>query len=139
MTHPFPDLPAAGPPPRARGWRPGPVFWAIAAGAALRLVLIAVVPLSMDEAYHVDWARHLQPGYFDHPPAVAWLMALPVRLCGTSTLALRLPALALQTLALAKTTPNVVFTTEPRPPIKLVPPITTAAMACNSKPVPDNS
>ncbi len=97
---PFPELPAAAPAAAARR-RPGPVFWAIAAGTALRAVLAAVFPLIMDEAYHVDWARHLQPGYLDHPPAVAWLMALPVRFCGTSTLCLRLPALVLQTLALA--------------------------------------
>jgi 4-amino-4-deoxy-L-arabinose transferase-like glycosyltransferase len=77
------------------------VFWAIAAGVALRAVLAAALPLTMDEAYHVDWARHLQPGYLDHPPAVAWLMALPVRLCGASTLALRAPAILLQALALA--------------------------------------
>ena len=24
-----------------------------------------------DEAYYVDWARHLSAGYVDHPPAVA--------------------------------------------------------------------
>src|SRR5512141_812193 len=97
---PFPALPATGPGPKPR-WRPGPVFWAVAAGTAVRLALAAAVPLAMDEAYHVDWARHLQPGYLDHPPAVAWLMALPVRLCGTSTLCLRLPALVLQVVALA--------------------------------------
>lgn len=97
----FPDLPAPVPGARAGPWRPGPVFWAIAAGTVLRAVLAAVVPLTMDEAYHVDWARHLQPGYVDHPPAVAWLMAIPVRLLGGSTLAVRLPALALLALALA--------------------------------------
>jgi 4-amino-4-deoxy-L-arabinose transferase-like glycosyltransferase len=101
VNAPLPDLPAAGPGSLPARWRPGPVFWIIAAGATLRLVLAAAVPLTMDEAYHVDWARHLQPGYLDHPPAVAWLMALPVRFCGTSTLALRLPAIVLQTLALA--------------------------------------
>jgi 4-amino-4-deoxy-L-arabinose transferase-like glycosyltransferase len=98
---PFPDLPGDAPGVPAARWRPGPVFWIIAAGTLLRAVLAAAVPLTMDEAYHVDWARHLQPGYLDHPPAVAWLMALPVRFCGTSTLCLRLPALVLQTVAVA--------------------------------------
>ncbi len=33
-------------------------------------------------------------------------------------------------------TPKKVLTTEPRPPIRLVPPITTAAITCSSAPVP---
>lgn len=94
---PSPALPRA--PVAAR--RIGPVGWAILIGTALRLVLIAVVPLTNDEAYYVDWARHLQPGYLDHPPAVAWLMALPLRALGATPLAVRLPALVLQALTLA--------------------------------------
>ncbi len=93
---PSPALPGAVPGAR----RMGPVTWAVLAGVAVRLVLIAVVPLGNDEAYHIDWARHLQPGYLDHPPAVAWLVAVPLRLLGSSPLAIRLPALVLQTLAL---------------------------------------
>src|SRR5512140_2336363 len=95
-TEPSPALPAAS---AAR--RITPVGWAILIGTAVRLVLVAVVPLGNDEAYHVDWARHLQPGYLDHPPAVAWLLALPVHTLGAHPLAVRLPALILQTLALA--------------------------------------
>lgn len=81
--------------------RPGPVFWVIAIGTAVRLALVGLVPLTMDEAYYVDWARNLQPGYLDHPPAVAWLLAAPLRLLGASPFALRLPAVIVQTLALA--------------------------------------
>jgi 4-amino-4-deoxy-L-arabinose transferase-like glycosyltransferase len=76
------------------------VAWIIAAGTLLRLALIGLVPLGNDEAYYVDWARNLQPGYLDHPPAVAWLIALPLRALGASPFAVRLPALALQTLTL---------------------------------------
>jgi 4-amino-4-deoxy-L-arabinose transferase-like glycosyltransferase len=68
----------------------------VLAGAAVRLVLAAAVPVTVDEAYYVDWARHLQPGYLDHPPLVAWLVAAPLRLLGPSALAIRLPAVALQ-------------------------------------------
>lgn len=93
---PSPALPGAAPARRAHA-----VAWAIAIGVAVRLALIALVPLGNDEAYHVDWARHLQPGYLDHPPAVAWLMALPVRYLAATPFSVRLPALALQTLALA--------------------------------------
>jgi 4-amino-4-deoxy-L-arabinose transferase-like glycosyltransferase len=70
----------------------------VAVGALLRLALAAVVPLTSDEAYYVDWARHLQPGYLDHPPAVAWLMAASLRLFGDHAAAVRLPAIVLQAL-----------------------------------------
>lgn len=66
------------------------------AGAAVRLVLAALVPITVDEAYYAEWARHLQPGYLDHPPLVAWLLAGSVRLLGPSTAAARLPAILLQ-------------------------------------------
>jgi len=68
----------------------------VAAGAVARLALAAVVPITVDEAYYVDWARHLQPGYLDHPPLVAWLLAVPLRLLGPSAAAVRLPAILLQ-------------------------------------------
>ncbi|HEX9244115.1 MAG TPA: glycosyltransferase family 39 protein [Anaeromyxobacter sp.] len=68
----------------------------VLAGAAVRLVLGALVPITVDEAYYVDWARHLQPGYLDHPPLVAWLLAPSLALLGSSTLAVRLPAVLLQ-------------------------------------------
>lgn len=93
---PSPALPGSAAPALVRH----PVAWAVAIGTALRLALIALVPLTNDEAYHVDWTRHLQPGYLDHPPAVAWIMAVPLRLLGSTPLSVRLPALLLQTLAL---------------------------------------
>ena len=30
-----------------------------------------------DEAYYWQWAQHLDWGYYDHPPLVAWLIAAP--------------------------------------------------------------
>ena len=68
----------------------------VVAGAAARLAVAALVPITTDEAYYVDWSRHLALGYLDHPPAVAWLLAASLRLLGTSTLAARLPAILLQ-------------------------------------------
>jgi 4-amino-4-deoxy-L-arabinose transferase-like glycosyltransferase len=67
-------------------------------GLLIRLGLAAAVPLTTDEAYYVDWARHLQPGYLDHPPAVAWLMAGALRLLGNHAVVARLPAILLQAL-----------------------------------------
>jgi len=44
-----------------------------------RLAIAALMPVTQDEAYYFDWARHLAWGYFDHPPGVA-LLGLGVRL-----------------------------------------------------------
>ena len=32
------------------------------------------VPLTGDEAYYWEWAKHLALGYADHPPMVAYLI-----------------------------------------------------------------
>ena len=82
----------------------GPLALAILLGSAVRLALAAVVPLGHDEAYYVDWARHLEPGYLDHPPAVAWLAAGPLRFLGASPFAVRLPEVILGALTLVLAT-----------------------------------
>jgi len=48
----------------------------LVAGSLLRLVTSSLVPLTNDEAYYWEWSRRLAAGYFDHPPAIAWLVAL---------------------------------------------------------------
>ena len=40
--------------------------------------MAAVLPLSADEAYYWLWSEHLAAGYYDHPPAIAFLIR-----CGT--------------------------------------------------------
>lgn len=89
-AHPLAAPAAAAPAPALT------VAAVVATGTAIRLAVAALVPLGTDEAYYVDWARHLQPGYLDHPPAVAWLIALPLWLVGPYPLAARLLPLALQ-------------------------------------------
>ncbi len=76
------------------GGTPRGVIVAVAAGTAARLALAALVPITVDEAYYAQWAAHLQPGYLDHPPLVAWLMRAGLAL-GHGVLAARLPAIAL--------------------------------------------
>lgn len=49
---------------------------AIAAAVLLRAVAAAGGPLIDDEAYYWLWAQRLALGYLDHPPLVAWLIAL---------------------------------------------------------------
>src|SRR5690606_35351211 len=55
----------------------------------LRLALAASLPLVADEAYYWEWSRHLAYGYFDHPPAIAWLLAFGTALFGDTPLGVR--------------------------------------------------
>lgn len=43
---------------------------------ALRAALAASLPLTGDEAYYWEWSRRLAAGYVDHPPAVAFCIAM---------------------------------------------------------------
>ncbi|HRN53316.1 MAG TPA: glycosyltransferase family 39 protein, partial [Gemmatimonadaceae bacterium] len=55
----------------------------------LRLALGASLPLVADEAYYWEWSRNLAYGYFDHPPAIAWLVAFGTALFGDTPLGVR--------------------------------------------------
>jgi 4-amino-4-deoxy-L-arabinose transferase-like glycosyltransferase len=41
-----------------------------------RLLAAVTVPMTGDEAYYWEWSRRLAFGYADHPPAVAWTIAI---------------------------------------------------------------
>ena len=71
--------------------------FALLATLAIKLILAYVLPLSGDEAYFVLWARHLDFGYYDHPPMVGWFLHLMLYL-GNSEVILRLPAILTSTL-----------------------------------------
>jgi len=58
----------------------------------LRLIFAALVPITGDEAYHVEWARRLDWCYYDHPGMVAWLMYPFIRMFGESLLSVRFQA-----------------------------------------------
>ena len=70
---------------------------ALLATLAIKLVLAYVLPMSGDEAYFIVWAKHLDFGYYDHPPMVGWILHLLLYL-GSSEVILRLPAILLTTL-----------------------------------------
>ncbi len=59
---------------------------------ALRLVAAAVIPLTEDEAYYRLWAQHLQMGYLDHPPMIAWWIRAGELLFGDTSLGVRFVA-----------------------------------------------
>jgi 4-amino-4-deoxy-L-arabinose transferase-like glycosyltransferase len=74
---------------------------AIAALTVLRFATAALLPLSADEAYYWLWSRHLAAGYFDHPPAIAFVIRFGTLLFGATSLGVRLGALLLSIVASA--------------------------------------
>jgi 4-amino-4-deoxy-L-arabinose transferase-like glycosyltransferase len=62
---------------------------AIALLIVLRGVMAALLPLSADEAYYWLWSQHLAAGYFDHPPAIAWLIKAGTLVFGDTPLGAR--------------------------------------------------
>ena len=56
----------------------------------LRLAMAALLPLSADEAYYWLWSRHLAAGYYDHPPAIAFVIRFGTWLLGDTELGVRL-------------------------------------------------
>ncbi len=67
-----------------------------AAGCAfvLRWLYAAGVELMPEETYYWNYSRHLDIGYLDHPPLVAWLIKLGTTLFGDSEFGVRFGALA---------------------------------------------
>ncbi len=66
---------------------------------ALRAIMAALIPLTADEAYYWLWSKHLDAGYMDHPPAIAWLIRPGTALLGDTVLGVRLFGIALSILA----------------------------------------
>jgi 4-amino-4-deoxy-L-arabinose transferase-like glycosyltransferase len=74
---------------------------AIVALSLLRLAAAAFLPLSADEAYYWLWSRHLAAGYFDHPPAIAFVIRSGTLLFGDTPLGLRVAPFLLSLMASA--------------------------------------
>jgi 4-amino-4-deoxy-L-arabinose transferase-like glycosyltransferase len=61
---------------------------------ALRLPVIGAVGLGDSEAYYWTWSKHLDLSYFDHPPAVAYVVRAGTAIFGDTAFGARiLPAL----------------------------------------------
>ena len=65
----------------------------------LRGVTAALLPLSADEAYYWLWSKHLDAGYFDHPPAIAFLIRAGTVLFGDTPGGVRAAGLLLSLAA----------------------------------------
>lgn len=81
-------------PPLARRY-----LLAILALSLLRLAAAALLPLSADEAYYWLWSRHLAAGYFDHPPAIAFVIRFGTLLFGDTPFGVRFGAFVLSLIA----------------------------------------
>src|ERR1700730_263130 len=67
----------------------------ILALVALRLVAASWTPLTFDEAYYWMWSKHLAFGYYDHPPAVAYVIRAGTMIAGDTELGVRLVSILL--------------------------------------------
>ena len=101
-----------GPPQRPPEPSPRPatglrgVVWALVALLFVRLTLANGLGILADEAYYWTWSRVPAAGYFDHPPAVAWLIAASARLLGDTVLGVRAACVLAGGLAAAVLVPR---------------------------------
>ena len=70
-------------------------FITVLALVALRLIAAAYTPLTFDEAYYWMWSKHLAGGYYDHPPAVAFVIRAGTMILGDTELGVRLVSILL--------------------------------------------
>jgi len=72
----------------ARRWRAFVIAMAVYS-LALRLLYAGLVELMPEEAYYWNYAQHLDYGYLDHPPMVAWLIRAATAIFGQTQFAVR--------------------------------------------------
>jgi 4-amino-4-deoxy-L-arabinose transferase-like glycosyltransferase len=80
--------PAAGAPPALVA------FLLVAFSTLLHVSYAGAIPLTPQEAYYWQYARHPALSYFDHPPMAAWTIRVTTGLLGDSERAIRLAAAA---------------------------------------------
>ncbi|MES2569941.1 MAG: glycosyltransferase family 39 protein [Verrucomicrobiota bacterium] len=69
------------------------LFWLAAGLVLLRAVYLGFTELFPEESYYWNYAKHLDIGYLDHPPMVAWLIHLGTSVFGDGEFGVRIPAL----------------------------------------------
>jgi dolichol-phosphate mannosyltransferase len=73
----------------------GPVrtaIWVVVLVLLVKVILLGQADLLPEEAYYWNYAQHLDMGYLDHPPFVAWLVWLSTLAFGNTEFGVRLPA-----------------------------------------------
>jgi dolichol-phosphate mannosyltransferase len=76
----------------ARRWRMFVIALAVYS-LALRLLYAGLVELMPEETYYWNYAQHLDYGYLDHPPMVAWLIRAATAIFGQTQFAVRVAAI----------------------------------------------
>ena len=71
------------------------IFSIILSFTLIRLFINSHIELSPDEAYYWYWSKHLDLSYADHPPMVAYVMALFTAIGGNTEFFVRLGGLIL--------------------------------------------
>lgn len=77
---------------------PGDIRWRVAAigvvsyAIVLRLLFLGLVDLVPQEAYYWNYSQHLDLGYLDYPPMVAWLIWAGTSTFGDNEFGVRIPA-----------------------------------------------
>jgi dolichol-phosphate mannosyltransferase len=79
-------------------WRRVAIYL-VAVGFLLRLVYITQIELLPEDSYYWNYAQHLDLGYLDHPPMVAWLIWLGTAAFGDSEFGVRIGALCCAAVA----------------------------------------
>src|SRR5581483_5921604 len=51
-------------------------LWLVLAVTTIRVVSAMYVGLTDTEAYYASWARVIDWSYYDHPPLIAWMVAI---------------------------------------------------------------
>ena len=88
-----PGYAAALSPDEARAPRRALAIGFVAYALALRLVYQGSVELLPEETYYWNYSRHLDIGYLDHPPMVAWLIRAGTAVFGQTQFGVRAGAL----------------------------------------------
>ncbi|HXS07456.1 MAG TPA: glycosyltransferase family 39 protein [Rhizomicrobium sp.] len=65
----------------------------------VRAAMAGLLPLSADEAYYWLWSKYPAAGYYDHPPAIAFLIRLGTSLFGDTEFGVRFGGVLLSILA----------------------------------------
>ncbi len=89
----MPGYAAALSPPDAHARARAVAIGFVVYASALRLVYQGSVELLPEETYYWNYSRHLDIGYLDHPPMVAWLIRAGTAVFGQSQFGVRAGAL----------------------------------------------
>lgn len=75
------------------------LVWLMLGSIILRLTFIGLPELLPEEAYYWNYAANLAPGYLDHPPLSAWLIAAGTMILGLNEFGVRVGSIVCAAIA----------------------------------------